>query len=145
MYKFELRIMKKILFLLLFINGTYAAQALEIVQLRLPKSDKVVIKVMFRNGSMSDPKGMEGLTSLTTSLLIDGGTEKMSSGQIKDIMYPWAARVSSSVDKEVSVFTFEYHKDHEAVMLPLIRDFFLRPGFHEEDFQRLKSNQLNYV
>src|SRR5688572_3924963 len=145
MHTFELQIMKKIFCLLLLISGTYAAQALEIVQLRLPKSDKVVIKVMFRNGSMSDPKGMEGLTSLTTSLLIDGGTEKLSSSQIKDILYPWAARVSSSVDKEVSVFTFEYHKDHETVMLPLIRDYFLRPGFHEDDFLRLKSNQLNYV
>ena len=45
----------------------------------------------------------------------------------------------------VSTFTFEFHKDHESVMIPLMADFFTQPGFHEEDFLRLKSNQLNYV
>ncbi len=122
--------------------GTYA---LEVVTLPLAKSDKIVVKLMFRNGSITDPKGKEGLTNLTSDMILEGGTQTLTSGQVKEMMYPWAARMSSSTDKEVTIFSFEFHKDHESVMVPLLIDFFNRPGFHEEDFQRLKSNELNYV
>ncbi len=132
-----------LLMLMAMIPG--AASALEFVQLPLPNSDKVVVRIMFRTGSFSDPKGQEGLTLLTASLLMDGGTQKLTSGQVKDMMYPWAARMNASTDKEVTVFSFEFHKDHESMMIPLLIDFFMEPGFHEEDFLRIKSNQLNYV
>lgn len=137
--------MKNIFLFILLITTSISAFAIEVVSLPLPKSDKIVIKLMFRNGSVSDPAGMQGLTNLTANLLLDGGTVQKSSGQIKEIMYPWAARMSSSTDKEVTVFTFEFHKDHELEMLPLITEFFNQPGFHDEDFQRIKSNEINYV
>ena len=127
------------------LSCSVSAFALEVLTLPLPKSDKIVVKLMFRNGSISDPQGMDGMTELTSSLLLDGGTKTLSSGQVKEMMYPWAARLYSSTDKEVSIFTFEFHKDHEAFMVPLLIDFFMQPGFHEEDFLRLKSNQANYV
>jgi zinc protease len=137
--------MKKILIATSIFFLSFAAQAMELVQLPLPNSDKIVVKFMFRNGSISDPKGMEGLTELTASTVMDGGTGNYSSSKIKELTYPWAARWSASVDKEVTIFTFEFHKDHASKMFPVITGLILNPLFAEEDFKRVKSNQSNYV
>lgn len=134
----------------LFISGliclfAFTVHAIEVVQLPLPKSDKIVVKLMFKNGSISDPQGMQGLTELTANLVAEGGTGKYTSSQIKELTYPWAARWGVSVDKEVTVFTFEYHKDHADKMLPVITGLIVNPSMTEEDFKRVKSNQSNYV
>src|SRR6476661_1961359 len=100
----QLRI--KILFLLLAAISTQVS-AQQVVELKMPKSNKVVIKLMFRNGSISDPVGKEGITQLLASLVTEGGTKELTKEQITDKIYPWAANYGSSVDKEVSVFTFE--------------------------------------
>src|SRR5436189_6199050 len=78
--------------------------AQEVVELKQPSSNKVVVKLMFRNGSISDPAGKEGLTDITTSMIADGGTKKLSKSQIDDALYPWSASIGANVDKEVSIF-----------------------------------------
>jgi zinc protease len=111
--------MKKIIAILfLFILGLQV-NAADVVELKLPKSDLVVVKLMFKNGSICDPVGKEGLTSLTASVVADGGTGKMSSTEIKDLIYPWAASYYASVDKQVTVFTFEVHKDNLDKFYPI--------------------------
>lgn len=136
--------MKKILFLILF-HFTFSASALEVVELKIPKSDIIVIKLMYRNGSISDPATKKGLTSLTANMISEGGSQQYTSAQIKDIIYPWAAGYGVSVDKEVSVFTFSVHKDHLDKFYPIIAGLIQTPRFDEEDFKRVKSNQQNYV
>lgn len=117
----------------------------DIIELRLPKSDIIVVKLMFKNGSICDPSDKAGLTAMTASLIAEGGTKTMTSTQIQDYIYPWAASYSASVDKQVSIFTFEVHKDNLAKFYPIILDLIKNPRFAEDDFNRLKSNQLNYV
>lgn len=119
--------------------------ATDFVEHRLAGSNKVVFKFMFRNGSMADPAGQEGLTFLTTSLVGDGGTSTMTSTQVKDFLYPMAAQISYSIDKEVAIFTFEVHVDHVEAFYPVMIDLLTRPRMDEGDFNRLKSNQENYV
>ncbi|MFO7259436.1 MAG: pitrilysin family protein, partial [Bacteroidota bacterium] len=137
---------KKSLFLLLvaFVLSL-PAMATDFVELRLSGSNKVVFKFMFRNGSIADPVGQEGLTFLTTSLVGDGGTSTMTSTQLKDFLYPMAAEISYSVDKEVAIFTFEVHVDHLDNFYPVMIDLLTRPRMDEGDFNRLKSNVENYV
>ena len=137
--------MKKIIAILfLFILGLQV-NAADVVELKLPKSDLVVVKLMFKNGSICDPVGKEGLTSLTANVVADGGTGKMTSTEIKDLIYPWAASYYASVDKQVTVFTFEVHKDNLDKFYPVIIDLIKNPRFADDDFSRAKSNQLNYV
>src|SRR4051812_20809223 len=81
--------MKKI-FSLMFILFSLAVNAADVVELKLPKSDLIAIKIMFRNGSISDPSGKEGLTEITANTIADGGTKDLTSTQIKDLIYPWA-------------------------------------------------------
>src|SRR5438045_8167734 len=97
------------LILLAFIANLAFAQ--DVIELKLPKSNNIVIKLMFKNGSICDPQNKEGLTALTTSLINEGGTKDMTNSQITDKIYPWAASYDGSTDKEVSIFTFQVPKD----------------------------------
>ena len=133
----------KILITLLLIGGIMFAQ--EVVELKLPKSNKIVIKLMFRNGSICDPHGKEGLTFATASLITQGGTQKYTFSEIQDLIFPMAAQYSSSVDKEVSIFTFQFHTDFVKEFYPILKGLMLTPAFAESDFTRAMKNQQNYV
>lgn len=119
--------------------------AQQVVELKQALSNKIVIKLMFRNGSMVDPAGKEGLTSMTANVLVQGGTKNLTNRQIKEILYPMAAGYGVSTDKEVCVFTFTVPKDFLDKFYPILRDLMLSPSFTDEDFKRVKSNQQNYV
>lgn len=137
--------MKNIFLIALIIISSFTSYAIETVELPLPKSDKIVVKFMFRNGSICDGPTEKGITALTASLISEGGYGNVSSSGIKDLTYPWAARWYATVDKEVSVFTFEFHKDHADRMMPIMMGLITNPSFSESDFNRIKSNQANYV
>ena len=134
--------MKTILLSLIFMITLFGQ---EFVELKLPNSNKIVLKFMFRNGSISDPVGKEGLTEATALLISQGGTGKLTYSQIQDKIYPMAASYVASTDKEVSIFTFEVHKDWLKEFYPIIIGLLTNPSFREEDYQRVISNQQNYV
>jgi len=117
----------------------------DVVELKLPKSDKVVVKLMFKNGSVSDPAGKEGLTRLTAGLITSGGTKDLSYSQVQEKIYPMAAYYGASVDKEVTIFTFQVHKDFLNEFYAILKGLILTPSFEQKDFDRVKSNQQNYV
>ncbi|MBC5993448.1 M16 family metallopeptidase [Pontibacter cellulosilyticus] len=117
----------------------------KVVELKQPESNKVIIKLMFKNGSMVDPAGKEGLTYATARMITESGTKDMTVSQIKDKIFPWAADYYTNVDKEVTVFTFAVHKDFLNEFYPIVRGLMLNPAFAEADFKRVKANQLNFV
>jgi len=133
-----------VVFSVIFLNLS-ALNAQNITELKMPNSNKIVVKIMFRNGSISDPVGKEGLTQMTISLMTSGGAGDLSYGDIQDKLYPWAASYGASLDKEVSVFTFQVPADFEKDFYPILRDVMLKPAFNENDFNRIKVNQQNYV
>ena len=133
----------KTLITLLLIGGIMFAQ--EVVELKLPKSNKIVVKLMFRNGSICDPQGKEGLTYATANLITQGGTQKYTFSEIQDKIFPMAAQYYSSVDKEVSIFTFEFPVDFMKDFYPILKGLILTPAFAESDFTRVMKNQQNYV
>jgi zinc protease len=122
-----------------------AVYAQDVVELKQPNSNKVVIKLMFKNGSIADPQGKEGLTFATANLVTQGGTKDMTYSDIKDKIYPWAAGYGVQVDKEVTIFTFAVHVDFLDQFYPIITGLMLTPAFAENDFQRVMKNQQNYV
>ncbi|MBC8489786.1 MAG: insulinase family protein [Bacteroidetes bacterium] len=136
------RIIAYFILVLILVPKTFCQ---EIIELKLPETNKITIKFMFTNGSVSDPTGKEGLTNLTANLVTSGGTENLSYNQIQEIIYPMAVRYNASVDKEVTVFTFNVHKDFLEDFYPIITGLILRPSFAESDYKRVKLNQQNYV
>lgn len=119
--------------------------AQEVVELKLPKSNKLVVKLIFRNGSICDPQGKEGLTFATANMITQGGTKDWTYSDIQDMIFPMAAQYGSSVDKEVSLFTFEFHTDFVNDFYPILKGLMLTPAFAESDFTRLMKNQQNFV
>jgi zinc protease len=82
---------------------------------------------------------------LTANTVMEGGTDKYTSTELKDLIYPWAANYGATVDKEVTIFTFQVHKDLLAKFYPVITGLILNPRFAQDDYDRVKSNQQNYV
>lgn len=138
--------MKKII-LNIFLLVSFCANAQnKVVELSLPKSNKTAIEIMFRNGSSCDPEGKEGLTALTVSTLMGGGTRDYSNTQLGELTFPWSATYYGSVDKEVSVLMFEVPAAYlDRFYDAVVKGLLLTPSFKEEDFEREKSNQQNYV
>jgi len=123
---------------------SYTSGAQEVVELPMA-STKIVVKVAFQNGSLTDPEGKEGLTNLTASLLTQTGSDQYTKSEIDDLLYPMAAYYYSFTDKEMSTFTFEVHKDFVDQFYPIFRSVLLNPSFAEKDFSRVKSNLVNQV
>ena len=62
----RLKLMK---LLLIVLTCSFHAFAIDVVELQLPSSNKIVMKFMFKNGSIADPVGKEGLTFATAQLV----------------------------------------------------------------------------
>jgi len=108
-------------------------------------SPLVTIKIVFRTGSASDPKSLPGLAALTASMLAEGGTKNKTYKQIVDAFYPMATHVSSRVDKEMITFSGVTHIDNLEAFYGIFREMLLEPGWREDDFQRLRDDQKNFL
>lgn len=136
------------LFLLLLPFVLFAQdQTIPDSQLVLLKNDSPLIafRVLFLTGSAHDPKGKEGIASLTASMLAEAGTQKNEYQKILQLLYPMAADYTDQTDKEMTVIRGQVHKDNLMPYYQLLRDAILSPAFKQEDFDRLKTDQLNYV
>lgn len=113
----------------------------------LPVEDSPLVHVRFllNVGSAHDPARKEGLCQLALSILANGGTKTMTYKEITKKFYPMAATVSLNVDKEMSVFSGTVHKDNLEKYYEIFKEMLLNPGFREEDFTRLKTDQLNFL
>ena len=133
----------KTLIISFLLIGIIMAQ--EVIELKQPDSAKLIVKFMFNNGSICDPQGKEGLTYTTAQLITQGGAGDLTFGDIQDKIYPMAANYYSAVDKEVTIFTFEFHKDWMDQFYPIMMDLITNPSLTQADFDRVKVNQQAYV
>ncbi len=118
---------------------------LNTVTLAVADNPMIHLRIILDVGSAYDPEGKEGLGALTFSMLADGGTKTLSYKDIMGKFYPMAASVSMSMDKEMTAFYGTIHKDNLNGYYAIFKDMLLDPGFREEDFIRLKTNQLDFL
>ena len=133
----------KALFFSILLTGIIMAQ--EVIELKQTNSAKIIVKLMFTNGSMCDPADKGGLTYTTAQLITQGGTGELTFSDIQDKIYPMAVNYNSSVDKEVSIFTFQFHKDWMEKFYPIMIGLITNPSLTQADFDRVKLNQQSYV
>ena len=105
----------------------------------------VSFRVLFNVGSQNDPPGKEGLAALTASLITEGSTKAHSYEEMLALLYPIAADISDQVDKEMTVFFGRTHIDNLDEYYALLKEVLLQPAFTEEDFERVKTDRLNYI
>jgi zinc protease len=110
-----------------------------------PQSPYVALNIWIHSGSQNDPPGKQGLAAMTARLLAEGATRNNSYEQILNKLYPMAVGYDSGVDKEMTNFTGRVHRDNLELYYSLFKDAILAPAFKPEDFQRVKSQTLNYL
>ena len=112
----------------------------------LPNSSPLVsFRFLFNIGSASDPNGKEGVAALTASMISDGGSRSMSYDQIVQAMYPMATGFGSQVDKEMTAFVGTTHRDNLQKYYQVVSGMLLDPGFREDDFNRLRTDAINFL
>jgi zinc protease len=116
-----------------------------IITLPEPESPFIAFSIWVKVGSVNDVPGMEGLAALTAAMLSDGATTEDSYEAILAKLYPMAAGYGYTVDKEMTTFTGRVHRDNLEDYYTLFSNALLRPAFSQEDFDRIKSQTLNYL
>jgi len=101
------------------------------------------VKLLFNSGSANDPAGKEGLAALAASMITDAGSKKLRIDEINKALYPMAGVFTSQVDKDMTTITGSIHKDNWSKFFDIVMPQLLTPGYRDEDFQRLKDQQLN--
>lgn len=125
--------------------GSVRAEDVKVTYLPSEASPLVAVRVIVPAGSEYDPKGKEGLAALTAAMVSQGGTKELSYDQLLQKFYPMAAGLSGLCFKEVAVFAGVVHRDNVKAYEQLVGDMLATPRFAPEDFERLKTEALNYL
>ena len=118
-----------------------AGSELKTTVLRSPLP-RIEFKLLFAVGSAHDPRGKEGLATLSAAMIANAGSHEMKYDEIKKALFPMAGSFAAQADKEMTTFTGVIHKDNATAFLDIALPQLLDPGFRAEDFQRLKDAQL---
>ncbi len=106
-------------------------------------SELLRFKLLFSVGSAHDPAGKEGLARLTASMVTEAGSAKLRIDEITRKLFPLAGSFSAQVDREMTTFTGVIHRDRLEEFAGIVLPQLLQPGLREDDFARLKEQQLN--
>ena len=126
-------------------EATMTQPAIDTVALPEAASPLVAIRLVFRAGSIHDPKGKEGLAALTALMVGDAGTAKRSYSDLIDALYPLAAVIDVHYDREVVVISGLVHKDTLDTYTGLLTEAVLSPGFAAADLERNKEALRAYL
>jgi len=113
----------------------------------LPVANKPIVsfRLVFHSGSVDDPAGKEGLTNLTSDVLVQGGTKKLSSSELLEALFPMAAELEVYNDKEFTAFVGRVHKDNLDRFFQIFTDVLLEPRFDPKELERIRSDEVNAV
>jgi len=126
-------------------DGMAPKGAIETVELPSAGSPLVAVRLMFKTGSVDDPQGKEGLAALTGLMVAQAATEQHSYGELLDALYPMAASIDVSTDREVTVISGETHIDNLDAYTALLTEAVLHPAFAQSDFERNKDQLHSYL
>lgn len=115
------------------------------VELRVAEDPSVNYAAWFKVGSQDDPPGREGLAWLTGELIAQGGTQSNSWQQIVERLYPMAAGWGVRVDREMTTIRGRSHHETADAYLELLAQQWTQPAFSEQDFERVRSQALDYL
>lgn len=119
------------------------AAPFELVTLPSADSPLVDVSIVFESGAAHDPAGKKGLAALTAAMIADAGSEQYTISEINAAMYPIASSFDAQVDKEMTRFSGQVHRDNLQKWYRLARGQLLMPGWREQDFERVRTQQIN--
>jgi len=107
------------------------------------------INLTFRVGSADDPADQAGVAALTGEMLREGGVKKFKDlparnrAQIEDYLYPFAAHIAVSVEKEQTSFTVTASEKDILPLFRLVIQMLQAPAWDAKEFARLKAETLD--
>lgn len=122
-----------------------AKKEINIVPMKIENEPIVAFKFVFHTGSMDDPAGKNGLAYLTAQMLAKAGTQTNSFQTILEKLFPIASSYDVRVDREYTTFYGQTHKDNIQLFYILFKEALLEPGFRSDDFQRLQTENINFI
>lgn len=122
-----------------------AVDSSRLILLPIASDPTISFRIHFQTGSVDDPEGKEGLAYLTAQMLTEAATTEDSYEAIIAKLFPLAAGYEATVSPEMTVISGRVHKDNLEEYYPLFVNAICHPAFKEEDFNRIKSNILNYL
>ena len=125
--------------------ATVASSDSSTVLLPVPTDPTMSFSLSVGVGSQDDPPGKEGLAYLTGQMLADASTENRSYEEILEALFPIASSYQVRVDREITTLTGRTHRDNTDLFLELYSDAYQRPAFDPDDFERIRSDAVNYL
>lgn len=126
-------------------GDAFAKTPVRVTEIRSEHSPLVNFRIIVRAGSINDPKGKEGLNTLTALMLAQGGTKELTYQQVVATLYPWAASIYVQPDKEITTFIGNVHRDHLDTFYKIFSGLLLRPRFDPDDFTRNKDLAISFL
>lgn len=114
---------------------------LTVVLMEYRKVPVVHFRLVVRGGSARDPEGMEGLASITTSLMREGTTARSSTELAQAIDFTGGS-LSASAGLEYCAVNAEVLKKDVDTGLNLFSDVILHPTFPEEELERERKQRM---
>jgi len=102
---------------------------------------KVAVRLATRAGTMADPEGKEGLSSLAAGVM-KRGTNSKKAIQIDDALGDLGTSLDASADRETAALNFEVLKRNLAPALAIMADVAMNPSFPLDELQRERKIRL---
>jgi zinc protease len=102
----------------------------------------ITLQLAFDAGSARDPEGKEGLAAVAAAMLADAGSRRMGIDEIRAALHPLAATFTAQVDKEQVTLSGTFPREGWERFLDVALAQLTDPGFRDEDFRRVKEDQL---
>lgn len=126
------------------VERTTLSNGLEVVLARRDAVPVVNLRLIVDAGYAADQGGVAGTASLAMSML-DEGTETRDALQISDELQRLGATLGAGSSLDASTVTMSALQENLDASLELFADVALNPSFPEEDFQRLKRQQIAQI
>jgi len=120
------------------------SNGLKVVLAQRPGVPTMVMRLLFDAGYSADQFGKPGTAALAMNM-IDEGTEKMDALEINEQLQLLGASLSAYSDLDASYISMNTLKPSLAGSLDLLAEVVQRPAFPEQDFNRLKDQQLAQI
>ncbi len=127
------------------IQRTTLRNGMQVLLTRRTESPTVVASIMFDAGYVTDKfGGKSGLASLSMNLL-DEGTKSLTSLEINERLQLLGASIGTFSDLDYSYVSLNALKQSLEPSLDLMADVVLNPSFPQEDFNRLRDQQISQI
>ncbi|MGQ9619206.1 MAG: M16 family metallopeptidase [Candidatus Aminicenantia bacterium] len=109
------------------------------------ENPSINLVLIFKTGSLLDPKGKEGLSSITFSLLKSGGTKNYPQEKLEERLDYLGSTITVQSNSEFSIISVWTLKKNFEETWKILKDIISNPLFDKDRFDTEKKRQLESI